>query len=181
MYTKAKGFTLIELIIVIIVVALIAVSAYSRYVDITNEARIATNQGIAQSFDSAVSSANIRWRIEGSPGRTQNLGVFGEEVLDFNSSGWPIGVNKGSRNDNIGRGTLGCTSIWNYIMNDSPLSSEAADTDYQSYRHSGNSQCSYILRTNGDTAGRTAAQLGIRYNSTDGSVTACGQLVGSNC
>lgn len=164
MLSKNKGFTLVELIIVIIVLAILAIVAYSRYVDFAREAQISTNKAIASTFETAVSSANLRWFMSGSPGRVQNLAVFGESVLDFNTSGWPIGLNKGSANDNIGRGNGGCTALWNYLVSSGPRAALNANSDYQAYRHTGNRHCSFVVRTNGDTAGRVSAQLGVRYN-----------------
>lgn len=181
MVRKAKGFTLIELIIVIIVISIIAVTAFSRYVSLSNDAYIATNTAMTSAYKAAIESANLRWKIEGSPGRIQNLAVFGENELDFNTNGWPIGINKGSANDNIGRQAQGCTSLWNYLIDHGPRSATNESADYQSYRHSGSTQCSFILRKNGDTANRNNAEIGVLYNSALGTVSACGQLLGSSC
>lgn len=178
---NTKGFSLIELIVVIVVLSIIALTAYARYVDLKDETYIATNAAMTRTYKSAIESAHLRWTLEGAPGRIQDLAVFGENILDLNSNGWPIGIDKGAINDNIGRQAQGCTSLWNYLMITGPRSSIDTSEDYQSYRHSGNLQCSFILRSNGDTNARDNAQLGVIYNSNTGEVRACGSLVNIPC
>ena len=178
---NTRGFSLLELIVVIIVLSIIAITAYARYVDLRNETHIATNAALTRTYKAAIESAHLRWTIEGAPGRVQNLAVFGENILDLNSNGWPIGTNKGSANDNIGRQNQGCSSLWNYLLETGPRSATNTSEDYQSYRHSSNLQCSFVLRTNGDTGNRNNAQLGVLYNSNNGDVLACGNLVGTSC
>lgn len=176
-----RGFSLIELIVAIVVLSIIAITAYARFISFNDDAYISTNTAMTRTYKAAIESAHLRWTIEGSPGRVQNLTVFGENVLDFNTNGWPIGTNKGSANDNIGRQNQGCTSLWNYLMETGPRSATNTSADYQSYRHSSNLQCSFVLRTNGDTGNRNNAQLGVLYNSSTGEVSACGSLVGNSC
>lgn len=178
---NSKGFSLIELIVVIVVLSIIALTAYARYVDLIDETYIATNTAITRNYNAAIESAHLRWTIEGAPGRIQDLAVFGENILDLNSDGWPISINKGSANDNIGRQAQGCSSLWNYLMTTGPRSAVNTSEDYQSYRHSGNLQCSFILRSNGDTNTRNNAQLGVIYNSNTGEVRACGSLENIPC
>lgn len=176
-YMPSKGFTMVELTVVVVILGVIAVFALPRFLSFSRDAQINANQATAEAFEASLDSAHLKWQIEGAPGRIQDL----DGTLDMNSFGWPIGTDKGSGNDNIGRGGAGCYLLWNYLMNDSPSAINNASADYQSYRRAGRSACTYIYRAGGDESGRGQADLGIYYNSLDGSVTTCGQWLGEGC
>ena len=178
---RTSGFTLIELIAVIVALGILAVSAAPKFIDLTEDANRAVIQTYAANLQKAVKDANLRWQISGSPGRIQNLPGFSDNTLDMSTFGWPIGLDKGSANDNIGRGNAGCNALWNYLLVDTPASSTNTSQPFQSYRHSGNKSCSFVYRESGDTAERASAKLGILYNSTTGAVTACGILTDTPC
>lgn len=178
---RTSGFTLIELIIVIVALGILAVSAAPKFVDLTDDANHAVIQTYAANLQKAVKDANLRWQISGSPGRIQNLQGFSDNTLDMSTLGWPIGLNKGSANDNIGRGNAGCNALWNYLLIDALGTNTNTTQPFQSYRHSGNKSCSFVYRGNGDTTARTAAKLGVLYNSVNGSVSACGSLTSTAC
>lgn len=178
---RASGFTLIELIIMIVALSVLAVSAAPKFINLSNDANRAVIQTYAANLQKAVKDANLRWQISGSPGRIQNLQGFSDNTLDMNTLGWPIGLDKGSANDNIGRRDAGCNALWGYLLIDAPETSTNTSQTFQSYRHSGNKSCSFVYRESGDTAARTAAKLGVLYNSTNGVVTACGTLTDTPC
>ncbi|WP_448553870.1 prepilin-type N-terminal cleavage/methylation domain-containing protein [Thalassotalea montiporae] len=178
---KSSGFTLIELIVVIVILGIISVTAIPRFIDLTDDANLAVIRTLAANFEKAVDDAHLRWQISGEPGRIQNMPDFGDGTLDMSTNGWPIGINKGNANDNIGRGNAGCHSLWNYLLIDGSRADADTSEDFQSFRHSGNTSCSFVYRANGDTAGRTAAQLGVLYNSINGQVSACGSQTSIPC
>ncbi len=175
-HQRSKGFTLIELIIVIIVLGIIAVTASAKYNDMSEEAHIAAVQGIATAFKSGVDLTRTKFLLGGYSTRVQNLPGYGDGNVDTNNIGYPIGIDKGSLNENVGRGNAGCVGIWNGIMVAAPGVSHNNDNEsFRSYRHDSNRMCSYVYRDAGDTAGRNNAQIVIRYDSRDGSVQVCGR------
>ena len=149
--------------------------ALSRYTDLTDEAELAQAQGVATAMQSAVNRVQLTWLLKSFPSRVQDLEGFGNNDVDTNNSGYPIGTNKGNGNENIGRNNAGCTMLWEGLMSVYPSVSLSNDgSDYQAYRHSGNRQCGYVYRAGGDTRNRTSADLVINYNSTTGVVSVCG-------
>lgn len=183
---KPSGFTLIEVIAVILLLGILGVAALPRFTSISQDAQISTNIGLATALQASINAAHLQWQVIGSPGRLQNLPGFSDGILDMSTTGWPIGIDKGNGNDNIGRQDLGCSSLWNYLLQNAPQSSLLETSDYQSFRHTGNRLCSFIQRDQGDTAviteaDRSDAEIGVLYNSNTGTTRVCGQFVQSNC
>ncbi len=68
MHSKQYGFTLIELVIVIVILGLLAATALPRFINITQDARIASVQGIAGGLRGAASLARAQLLVGGSAG-----------------------------------------------------------------------------------------------------------------
>ncbi|WP_427980899.1 type II secretion system protein [Agarivorans sp.] len=62
-----SGFSLIELVIVIVVLGILAVTALPRFLDVTDEAKVASLEGVAGGFATGVSLARAQWEAEGRP------------------------------------------------------------------------------------------------------------------
>lgn len=67
LFKTGLGFSLVELVIVIIVVGLLAVTALPRFLDVTDEAKKASIEGVAGGFATAVLSARAQWEAKGRP------------------------------------------------------------------------------------------------------------------
>lgn len=176
-----SGFTLVELIIVIVILGILSVVALPRYLNATDEANLATVKTITANLKKSVKDANLRWQLSGSPGRIQNLPGFSDNTLDMSTTGWPVGLDKGNSNDNVGQGDAGCPALWNYLIINAPQASLDTSQPFQGYRHTDTKSCSFVYRDNGDTATRETAKLGVLYNSVNGSVTTCGSLTSTAC
>jgi len=124
MYSSHKnqsGFTLIELIVVIVILGILSVTAIPRYLDITEEAHIATTEGVTGAFRAGVLLANADYLVKHGSGEVAVL----FEVEDENGSPLYVGANESgnpvsSDGSNI---TLSsdndCSDLWNGLLNTS--------------------------------------------------------------
>lgn len=62
---KPQGFSLIELTIVIVVLGILAVVALPRFLDVTEEAKNASVEGVSGGFASGVMMARAQWEAQG--------------------------------------------------------------------------------------------------------------------
>ena len=167
--------SLVELIVLIGLLGFLAAQVMPRFVDLRDEAEFAQVQGTAAAIESAVNHVPIIWSVNKHPTRVQDLQGFGDDDVDTNNIGFPIGTNKGSGNENIGKQRAGCVMLWDGLMISHPSVSLNNDgADYQAYRHTQNKVCSYVYRAGGDTRNRRRADLVIKYDSRDGTVVVCG-------
>lgn len=88
---KQSGFTLVELIVVIVILGILSAVALPRFINVTNEARVAAVQGIAGGLRSAVGLVQARWMASGSTGTSATM-VGGATVTVSGTTGIPTGA-----------------------------------------------------------------------------------------
>lgn len=168
---QQTGFTLIELVAVILVLGILAVVVLPKFINVQQDAEIATVKATGGGFKSGINLARSVWAVKVGSGPKEDLPVFGtaqSEQIDFNAFGWPaqhyIHGNEASPSlDNV----EDCVSVWQVLFQHSQpsvsrLNSDTTATDYKASYINPN-QCTYFYRKND--------KLSIGYDSRTGSVT----------
>lgn len=124
---KQVGFSLVELVIVIVVVGLLAVAALPKFLNITDEAKKASIEGIAGGFATAVLSARAQWEAESRPtvGGINVVDYDGVEFILTSSSGgsgfrdgYPLAVFSGS--NVLGATDATCLELMENLLQNPP-------------------------------------------------------------
>lgn len=89
---NSKGFTLIELVVVIVILGILAATALPRFVNLTQDARIASVNGVAGGLRSAVAVSIARYMETGNPTATTIATADGTSVTVNAATGIPTGA-----------------------------------------------------------------------------------------
>ncbi len=81
---KTKGFTLVELVVVIVLLGILAASAVPRFLDISQEARIASLERVGFSIRTMINLVKARARIDGISPIEANPGDQMEFLVNTN-------------------------------------------------------------------------------------------------
>jgi prepilin-type N-terminal cleavage/methylation domain-containing protein len=93
---RVQGFTIVELIVVIAVLGILTRTALSRFIDVSDEARVAVIEQTAASVGQGALNARIKWLVAGKPqGASANQGpqvdLGGTLVRVDPGLGYPVG------------------------------------------------------------------------------------------
>lgn len=134
---KQAGFSLVELVIVIIVVGLLAVAALPRFINVTDEAKKASIEGVAGGFATAVLSARAQWEAYGRPTDNNDKNLVNYDGTPFYLSnantngtirdGYPLYVTSSGRTAANVNATDCLELIGNLLQN--PPAATAVDAD----------------------------------------------------
>lgn len=164
MSNNQSGFSLVELVVVIVVVGLLAVAALPRFLDVTDEAKKASVEGVAGGYATGVLSARAQWEAEARPTVTVNsvarnsVNYDGVKFWLTSSSqsggnyrdGYPYAINKTDSDfPNALSDTICVELMENLLQNPPKVGTETqakADSNikYSAQADTANSTCTYI-------------------------------------
>lgn len=98
MRASNRGFTLIELVVVIAILAALAAIALPRYINLSQDARIASVNGVAGGLRAAVAVVQARYVTNGNMTATTVTMLDGTVVDVAAGTGIPTGANTGIGN-----------------------------------------------------------------------------------
>lgn len=126
---KQTGFSLVEMVIVIVVVGLLAVAALPKFIDVTDEAKRASIEGVAGGFATAVLSARAQWEAESRP-QENNVNVVNYDGVNFiltssaNSSGfrdgYPLAISNAANANVSGATNQTCFELMENLLQNPP-------------------------------------------------------------
>ena len=143
---KHSGFSLVELVIVIIVVGLLAAAALPRFLQVTDEAKKASLEGVAGGFATAVLSARAQWEAYGRPADSSGQNQVNYDGTEFRLTkataddsvrdGYPYALGNGTADVAV-INEADCLALMDNLLQNPPLattsSSDAASGNYLFY------------------------------------------------
>ncbi|MDX7757471.1 MSHA fimbrial major subunit MshB [Aeromonas hydrophila] len=156
---RAAGFSLIELVIVIVILGILAVTALPRFLDVTDEAKKASVEGVSGGFATGVSLVRAQWEAEGRA-KQDSLNTVLYDGSRFYlttptdtqvsngelSPGYPMDTSAGGSID-VDPANLTaprCLKIWEGLLQNPPK----ATASFSEVRGSGNDLKYYVSVTN---------------------------------
>ncbi|WP_026960025.1 type II secretion system protein [Aliagarivorans taiwanensis] len=134
------GFSLIELVIVIVILGILAATALPRFLDVTDEAKVASMEGVAGGFATGVSLVRAQWESEARPqDAVGNVVIYDTVQLYLTTGDTANGIAAGyplatSANVGLPIDATRCLEVWEAIFqNPSPASTNIGGVQDNGY------------------------------------------------
>jgi len=109
------GFSLIELVIVIVILGLLAATAIPRFLNVTDDAKDASVDGVAGGLSAAVSFVRSQWEVDGRTG--DSVMLDGTTISLDPRFGYPTGM---SVKDATAMTDASCQQVLNTVLQSAP-------------------------------------------------------------
>ena len=158
--TRARAFSIFELVAVLVIIGALAAVAVPRVVVLTSAAHHAKVASIAAAFDTGIRIASLRCVIAGWEGK-DNLPGYADATVDFNAACFPTDT-LGNANTIAGNASR-CVNVWKGILLQAPsITTSGSGVDFAATAQ-GN-RCTYTYR------GDTSTTRRFVYNSATGQI-----------
>ncbi|MGF1698173.1 prepilin-type N-terminal cleavage/methylation domain-containing protein [Vibrio lamellibrachiae] len=145
---KQGGFTLIELVVVIVILGILAVTAAPRFLNLQNDARKSSLQGLKGALDGAAGIVYGKAAINGDETASASTGTDVDGILTI--YGYPLATSSG-----VGEAVVGLNSDWSSVADGSSYYTTFKDDD--------------AISSGSDVSAVTDGNCYVRYTQADAS------------
>lgn len=120
---RQTGFTLIELVVVIVLLGLLAATALPRFLNVTDQARQASLEGMSGGFAAGVAMVRAKWISDGNSTGKAGIAVMVDGgAIYVNENGWPAKTSSAVGAGSNDQTAIECQQVWNFVLQSPPSS-----------------------------------------------------------
>lgn len=136
---------------------ILAATALPRFLDVTDQAKTASLEGISGGFSAGLTVVKAQWAADGNSSGTAGsvVNIDGGPIIT-NENGWPAEVTNSGNAASNAQTNAECLEVWNFILQNPPqatISGAGALTAKDKYRvtrqgNGGSNTCTYTFVNN---------------------------------